>query len=47
MPGYSGAAQRYLWFVLPSTALTILPALVEFCYVRKIHTEFQIDNGVI
>ena len=47
MPGYSGAAQRYLWFVLPSTALTILPALVEFCYVRKIHTEFQIDNGGI
>ena len=23
MPGYSGSAQRYLWFVLPSAALTI------------------------
>ena len=47
MPGYSGAAERYLWFVLPSTVLTILPALVEFWYVRKVHTEFKIDNGVI
>ena len=30
MPGYSGSAQRYLWFVLPSAALTIPASLVEF-----------------
>ena len=27
MPGYSGSAQRYLWFVLPSAALTIPASL--------------------
>ena len=29
MPGYSGSAQRYLWFVLPSAALTIPASLVR------------------
>ena len=47
MPGYSGAAQRYLLFVLPSVLLTVLPALVEFYIVRRISTEFKIDNGVV
>ena len=47
MPGYSGAVQRYLLFVLPSTALTVLPALLEFGIVRRIYAEFKIDNGVV
>ena len=47
MPGYSGSAQRYLWFVLPSAALTLVPSLVIFWLVRKIHEEFKIDNGAI
>ena len=47
MPGYSGAAQRYLLFVLPSAALTVPPALAEFFVVRWLYTEFKIDNGVV
>ena len=47
MPGYSGAAQRYLWFVLPTAALTIPVCLVLFGAVRRIHAEFKIDNDVV
>ena len=47
MPGYSGSAQRYLWFVLPSAALTIPASLVEFAIVRHIYNKFKIDNGVV
>ena len=47
MPGYSGAVERYLWFVLPTAALTIPVCLVLFGAVRRIHAEFKIDNGVV
>ena len=47
MPGYSAPGWRYLTFVLPSTALTIPAALLTFLLVRRIHTEFKIDNGVV
>ena len=47
MPGYSGAAQRYLLFVLPSVLLTVMPALLEFGIVRRINAAFKIDNGVV
>ena len=47
MPGYSWALDRWLTFVLPSAALTLVPSLVIFWLVRKIHEEFKIDNGVI
>ena len=47
MPGYNGSAQRYLWFVLPSAALTIPASLVEFAIVRHIYNKFKIDNGVV
>ena len=43
----SGSAQRYLWFVLPSAALTIPASLVEFAIVRHIYNKFKIDNGVV
>ena len=47
MPGYSGAVERYLWFVLPTAALTIPVCLVLFGAVRRIHAEFKIDNGIV
>ena len=47
MPGYSWALDRWLTFVLPSAALTLVPSLVIFWLVRKIHEEFKIDNGAI
>ena len=47
MPGYPGAAVRYLEFVLPSAVLTIPAALLEFFLVRRIYNEFKIDNGVV
>ena len=47
MPGYSGAVERYLWFVLPTAALTIPVCLVLFGAVRRIHAEFKIDNDVV
>ena len=30
MPGYSGAVERYLWFVLPTAVLTI-PVCLRCC----------------
>lgn len=47
MPGYSGPAERYLWFVLPTAVLTIPVCFVLFGAVRRIHAEFKIDNGVV
>ena len=47
MPGYTGAALRYLIFVLPSAALTIPAALLAFWLVQRIHDGFRIDNGVV
>ena len=47
MPGYSWAGSRWLTFVLPSAGLTLLPSLVLFRLVRRIHEEFKIDNGVV
>ena len=47
MPGYSGALERLVWFVLPSAALTLVPSLLIFHLVRKIHEGFKIDNGVV
>ena len=47
MPGYSWAGSRWLTFVLPSAGLTLLPSLVLFRLVRRIHEEFKIDNGIV
>ena len=47
MPGYTGAALRYVAFVLPSAALTIPAALLAFWLVQRIHDGFRIDNGVV
>lgn len=47
MPGYSGAVERYLWFVLPTAVLTIPVCGLVFGCVRRIHAEFKIDNGVV
>lgn len=47
MPGYSGAASRWLWFVLPTVALSVPVCFPLFGVVRRIHEEFKIDNGVV
>lgn len=47
MPGYSGAASRWLWFVLPTAALSVPVCFPLFGAVRRIHEEFKIDNGVV
>ena len=47
MPGYTGAALRYVTFVLPGAALTIPAALLAFWLVQRIHDGFGIDNGVV
>ena len=47
MPGYSGAASRWLWFVLPTAVLTIPVCALVFGCVRRIHAEFKIDNGIV
>ena len=47
MPGYSWAGSRWLTFVLRSAGLTLVPSLVLFRLVRRIHEEFKIDNGVV
>lgn len=47
MPGYTGAALRYVTFVLPGAALTIPAALLAFWLVQRIHDGFRIDNGVV
>lgn len=47
MPGYSGAASRWLWFVLPTATLSVPVCFPLFGVVRRIHEEFKIDNGVV
>lgn len=47
MPGYTGAALRYVTFVLPGAVLTIPAALLAFWLVQRIHDGFRIDNGVV
>ena len=47
MPGYTGAALRYVTFVLPGAVLTIRAALLAFWLVQRIHDGFRIDNGVV
>ena len=47
MPGYSGAWNRFLWFVLPSAVLSIPVSLPIYWAARKIRIEFKIDNGVV
>ena len=47
MPGYTGAALRYVTFVLPGAALTLPAALLAFWLVQRIHDGFGIDNGVV
>ena len=47
MPGYSGAWNRLLWFVLPSAVLSIPVSLPIYWAARKISIEFKIDNGVV
>lgn len=41
MPGYAGAALRYIAFVLPSAVLTIPAALLAFWLVQRIHDGVQ------
>ena len=47
MPGYGGAWNRFLWFVLPSAVLSIPVSLPIYWATRKISIEFKIDNGVV
>lgn len=47
MPGYSGALERLVWFVLPSAVLTLPVSLPIYWAARRISTEFKIDNGVV
>ena len=47
MPGYSGALERLVWFVLPSAVLTLPVSLPIYGAARRISTEFKIDNGVV
>ena len=47
MPGYSGALERFVWFVLPSAVLTLPVSLPIYGAARRISTEFKIDNGVV
>lgn len=46
MPGYAGAGERFLWVVLPSALMTA-PGAGCSTAVRRISTEFKIDNGVV
>lgn len=47
MPGYAGAVERLLWFVLPSALLTAPVSWVLYRAVRRLNMEFKIDNGVV
>lgn len=47
MPGYSGAAERFVWYVLPSSGLSALVSVPLFYLVRWINGRMQIDDGVI
>ena len=47
MPGYAGAGERFLWVVLPSALMTAPGSWLLHCAVRRISTEFKIDNGVV
>ena len=47
MPGYSGALERFVRFVLPSAVLTLPVSLPIYWAARRISTEFKIDNGVV
>ena len=47
MPGYSGALERLVWFVLPSAVLTLPVSLPIYWAARRISTEFKIDNGIV
>ncbi len=47
MPGYAGAAGRWLWFVLPTAVLSIPVCFPLFWAVRRTHEKFKIDNGVV
>ena len=47
MPGYAGAAERFLWAVLPSALLTAPGSWLLHRAVQRISAEFKIDNGVV
>ena len=47
MPGYAGAGERFLWVVLPSALMTAPGSWLLHRAVRRISTEFKIDNGVV
>lgn len=47
MPGYAGAGERFFWVVLPSALMTAPGSWLLHCAVRRISTEFKIDNGVV
>ena len=47
MPGYVGAVERLLWFVLPSALLTAPVSWLLYRVTRWVSTEFKIDNGVV
>lgn len=47
MPGYAGAVERLLWFVVPSALLTVPVSWLLYRGVLRISTEFKIDNGVV
>lgn len=47
MPGYVGAAQRVVTFILPCAVLTGPVSAPLFWLVRRINAEFAIDTGAI
>lgn len=47
MRGYSGLLARWLWYVLPSAALTALVSIPLFFAVRRISERMKIDDGII
>lgn len=47
MPGYSGAPARFLWYVLPSAALSATVSAPLFYAVRGISERMKIDDGVV
>lgn len=47
MPEYSGALARYLRYVPLTVLMSGVISMTLFMAVRRIHTEFKIDTGII
>ncbi len=47
MRGYSGLLARWLWYVLPSAALSALVGIPLYFVVRGISERMKIDDGIV